>query len=50
MHESHQTVARGRGRGQGRDWDGHAQSFDHGQDVLRHVGGVVALVLPAAQL
>lgn len=50
MHPSHHTVAWRRGGGRGRDWDGHAQSFDHGQDVFRHVGGVVAVVLPAAQL
>lgn len=50
MRLPHHAVARRRGGRRGRDWDGHAQSFDHGQDVFRHVGGVVALVLPAAQL
>lgn len=38
------------GRGQRCDGDWCPQSLDHGQDGLRHVGGIVALVLPAAQL
>lgn len=47
---SYLTVPWWRRRGHRCDWDGRAQSLDHRQDTFRHVGGIVALVLPAAQL
>jgi len=42
----HAVPGRG-GRGQRGDGDGRAQALDHGRDAVGHVGGVVALVLPA---
>lgn len=47
---SYHAVPRWGGGGQRCDGDGRLQSLDHGQDTVGHVGGVVALVLPAVQL